>query len=80
MAVDLLSTIGDLSAPGSQLAAGRPTRSDDLRQQVQALPAIREFGAMWKGGLREDLGAWLERNGWTSTIHDRTEVADSLGR
>ncbi len=80
-AVELLNTIGDLSAPRSQLAAERQaTRSDELRQQVQSLPAMREFAEMWKGGLREDLGGWLERNGWTTTLHDRTQVATSLGR
>lgn len=80
-AVDLLTTIGDLSAPGSQLATERQAlRSGQLRQQVQALPAMREFAAMWQGGLREDLGGWLERHGWTTTLHDRTVVATSLSR
>jgi len=80
-AVDLLATIDDLSSAGSQLAAERrATRPADLRQQVHALPAMREFAAMWKGGLREDLGECLERNGWTTTIHDRADVAATLGR
>jgi len=80
-ALDLLTTIDDLSSAGSQLAAERrATRPDDLRQQVHALPALHEFAAMWKGGLRQDLGEWLERNGWTTTIHDRTDVAAALGR
>lgn len=48
-AVDLLRTIGDLSAPRSQLASElQATRSDVLRRQAQALPTMREFAAMWK--------------------------------
>ena len=41
---------------------------------------MREFAAMWQGGLREDVGSWLQRNGWTATLHDRTAVATALGR
>lgn len=77
----LLTTMGDLSAPRSQFAGERQaTKHDEFRQQVQATPAMREFVAMWKGGLDEDLGGWLEQNGWTTTIHDGTQVATSLGR
>lgn len=80
-AVELLTTIGKLSASRSQLAAERrAAQSDDLRQQVQGIPAMRGFAAMWRGGLHEDLGNWLERNGWTTTLHDRTDVASALGR
>lgn len=80
-AAALLTAIGELSAPGSQISCeNRDSASDELLSRVRATPAMSEVVSMWKGGLGRDLRDWLTGNGWRVTTHDGTALAESYGR
>jgi methyltransferase (TIGR00027 family) len=80
-AARLLAAVGQLSAPGSQLALERRTPADArLLVQARAIPALAEVSAMWRGGLGEDAPDWLARHGWQPQSHDRAALAASYGR
>ncbi len=80
-AVRLLTSIGELSAPGSQLAfehdefAARSTLT-----QARAAEALHEVTSMWKGGLSDDAPTWLRHHHWQVQTHDRATLARAYGR
>jgi hypothetical protein len=41
---------------------------------------MQRYAALWKGGLGSDTPNWLDRHGWSATIHDRGTVAAAYGR
>lgn len=78
--ISLLTTVGGLSAAGSQLAFESDEASaDDLRQQASRLPLMAEYVALWQGGL-PDVPGWLTAHGWLVQIHDRADLTISYGR
>lgn len=80
-AARLLTAVGELSAPGSQLAFEHRTPADTrLLDQARAIPALAEVTSMWKGGLGEDAPDWLTRHGWQTQSHNRVALAASYGR
>jgi methyltransferase (TIGR00027 family) len=80
-AAGLLTAIGALSAPGSTIAfesgdaAGSP-----LLAMAREMPTMKQYAAMWKGGLGQEASDWLERAGWSVEHHDFAAVAGALGR
>jgi methyltransferase (TIGR00027 family) len=80
-AARLLTGVGDLSTPGSQLACEHGgMASSALLAQTRGMPTMEQYTSLWKGGLREDASGWLSRHGWQPQIHDRAELAASYGR
>ena len=80
-AVGLLTDIGDLSAPGSQLSFEHGSIAGSaLFTQARTLPGMAQYTALWKGGLGEDAPGWLARHGWQPQFHDRARLAAAYGR
>jgi len=67
----LLTTIGELSAPDSELS---------FEDSGTVSYAGHEYAAMFKGGMGADAMAWLTEHGWKATSHDRASVASTYGR
>jgi methyltransferase (TIGR00027 family) len=79
-AARLLTTIGELSAPGGEVAFEYENlRTDPLRAHAATSPAMASYTALWKGGL-PDPYAWLRMEGWQPERHDRATVAAEYGR
>jgi methyltransferase (TIGR00027 family) len=77
----LLTTIGELSAPGSRLSCEhRDNTTNSLVAKVRATSELADLTAMWQGGLGEDLAEWLGRNGWTARTFEGSALAESYGR
>ncbi|WP_157245601.1 SAM-dependent methyltransferase [Nonomuraea typhae] len=85
----LLTGVGELSAPGSELAfelsapAGRlpfEQGGSGMLAQAWEMPAMRQYAELWKGGLGEDAPGWLSRYGWRPQTHDWATAAASYGR
>lgn len=80
-AARLLTGIGELSAPGSQLSFEHGSISASaLLTQARTLPGLDQYTALWKGGLGEDAPGWLARHGWQPQVHDRAALAAAHGR
>jgi methyltransferase (TIGR00027 family) len=79
-AARLLTDVGRLSAPGSQVALERGEAAASLIRQTSATPRGARLAALWQGGLGEDNAAWLAGHGWRSARHDLAEVAAGYGR
>lgn len=80
-AADLLTGIGKLSAPRSQLSFEHGTiAASALLTQARTLPGMGRYAALWKGGLGEDASGWLASRGWQPHYHDRAELAAAYGR
>ncbi len=80
-AARLLTAVGELSAPGSQLAFEHGTIAESpLLAQARALPAMAQFTSLWKGGLGTHAPEWLTRHGWQAHTHDRATLAATYGR
>jgi methyltransferase (TIGR00027 family) len=80
-AAHLLTSVGELSAPASQLAFEHGTIADtSLLAQARAMPAMDQFTKLWKGGLGADAPDWLIRHGWQTQTHDRAALAAAHGR
>jgi methyltransferase (TIGR00027 family) len=80
-AARLLTDITALSGPDSQIAFehGSIARST-VFGKAQAMPAMREYTALWKGGLGHDAASWLTGHGWQVRTHDATALAESYRR
>jgi len=77
----MLTTVGELSAPGSQLAFEHGgMAADSLLARVRTLPTMAEYTALWQGGLGTDAPSWLADHGWRVHTHDRVTLAASYGR
>lgn len=80
-AVGLLTDIGELSAPGSQLSFEHGSiATSALFTQARTLPGMGQYAALWKGGLGEDAPGWLASHGWQPHFHDRAALAAAYGR
>ncbi len=80
-AASLLTTIGGLSARGSQLACERANFADAaVLEQAMARFGPGHFSALWKGGLGYDAADWLAEHGWEVYAHDMVRVAAAYGR
>lgn len=78
---ELLTAVGELSAPGSRLAfENGGMASDSLLARVRAMPAMAEYTALWRGGLGTNTPSWLADHGWHVHTHDRAAVAAAYGR
>jgi O-methyltransferase involved in polyketide biosynthesis len=77
----LLSAAGELSAALSQLAFEfRDALNDTFLERARAIPGMRRYTSLWKGGLGPDAPEWLARHGWRVRLQDRAAVAASYGR
>lgn len=74
---DLLTKVGDLSAPGSQLATERGDSTPALAGDTA--PADR-VSSLWRGGLGAGTGDWLTAHGWHVVRHDLVAVGAGYGR
>jgi methyltransferase (TIGR00027 family) len=80
-AAHLLTEVGELSAPDSQLSFEHGTIADTaLLTQARGMPTMDQYTSLWKGGLGEDAPGWLSRHGWQPQLHNRAELAASYGR
>jgi methyltransferase (TIGR00027 family) len=77
----LLTSVSELSAPGSQLAFEHsPMAAAALTDQARQMPAIRQYTALWKGGLGDDALHWLTRHGWRPKFRELAALAASYRR
>jgi methyltransferase (TIGR00027 family) len=80
-AAGLLTEVGGLSAPDSQLSFEHGTKADTaLLTQARAMPTMDGYTSLWNGGLGEDAPGWLRQRGWQPQLHNRAELAASYGR
>jgi methyltransferase (TIGR00027 family) len=74
----LLTSVGELSAPGSRLSF---ERGDAARHATETrAPDAARYTSLWKGGLGEDAAGWLTRHGWRPGTHELADLAASYGR
>lgn len=80
-AARMLETVGELSAPGSQVSfEQRGGGSGDLASRVRALPKASGLTGLWKGGLGAAGAAWLADHGWVPEFHGQSTLATAYGR
>lgn len=80
-AANLLTAVGNLCAPGSQLAFEHGNIGDaSLLEQARGMPAMDQYTSLWKGGLGVDARDWLDRYGWQVQTLDGAALAVSYGR
>lgn len=80
-AAHLLTAVGQLSVPGSQLSFEHGAIADTaLLAQARAMPTMDRYTALWKGGLGEDASDWLTRHGWRTQTQDLATIAASYDR
>ncbi|WP_328647251.1 class I SAM-dependent methyltransferase [Amycolatopsis sp. NBC_00348] len=78
----LLTTVSELSAPGSRVSfEHRPTdTADGLLARARATPTGERVTRLWLGGLGGRAPEWLRDHGWRPTTHTRAELAEGYGR
>jgi methyltransferase (TIGR00027 family) len=77
----LLTAVGELSAPGSELTCEhRDNERNSLIVKARATPGMDRLTELWKGGLNETTVGWLGRHGWRVATHDGAALADGYGR
>jgi methyltransferase (TIGR00027 family) len=84
----LLTTITELSAPGSRLAltqglgnrGRKPEGTPDPFSPGQTAPELAGVVGLWHGGLDDDPIDWLDQHGWQARRNDRAEIARAVGR
>ena len=78
----LLTTVGELSAPGSRVSfEHRPGDSpDSLVSRARATEGGEFVTGLWLGGLRDTAQEWLDAHGWQASTVTRAEVAAGYGR
>jgi len=80
-AAQLLTGVGELSAPASQLSFEHsPMASATLTATARQMPAMQQYTSLWKGGLGDDAPAWLTGHGWQTRFHELAELANSYRR
>lgn len=80
-AVRLLTAVGELSRPGSQLSfEDNSVAGDSPLSRARALPTMDEIASLWEGGLSEPAPGWLRRHGWQVQTHDRAVLGNTYGR
>ena len=76
----LLTAVTGLSASGSRLAFEyNPAGRDTLTTRAAQIPAMRQYTALWKGGLA-DVPGWLTSHGWQTEFHPLAALGFSYGR
>ncbi len=75
-AAALLSTVGELSAPGSRLALERGRSGNTVLDD----PSIAHVTSLWKDGLGAGTADWLADHGWHIENHPLDTVAAHYGR
>ena len=80
-AARLLTTVGELSAPGSRLACEQGRGAKQLAQiaAIRTASGAGEAVSLWQGGI-EDLSGWLTNQAWAVEQHDLGDLARSYGR
>ncbi|WP_043911776.1 SAM-dependent methyltransferase [Kitasatospora griseola] len=75
-AARLLTTVGELSAPGSRLLVeqGRDTSRTPVEE------GLTEMTSLWRGGLGPGTADWLDAHGWTTRFTSLDELAATHGR
>lgn len=78
----MLTTVTDLSAPGSRVSFEHRPDPDGtgLAALARAHHAGKHVTGLWKGGFGGDGPEWLSARGWTVAVQDREELADAYGR
>jgi methyltransferase (TIGR00027 family) len=80
-ATRLLTTVGELSAPGSRVSFERRTNNrNGLAARVRAMPSASRLTTLWKGGLGSEGPAWLAEHGWQTELHVQSVLAVEYGR
>lgn len=79
-AARLFTTVGELSAPSSQLAFDHRDPLATHLIVARATPAMQQYTSLWKGGLGAGTLDWLTDHGWDTQAHGRDAYAASLGR
>jgi methyltransferase (TIGR00027 family) len=76
----LLTAVGDLAAPGGQLAfEHNPGGTDTLMARARQLPRMQKYVSLWKGGLGDAPG-WLAGHGWRPEFHGLAALGRSYRR
>jgi methyltransferase (TIGR00027 family) len=71
----MLTGVTGLCPPGSQLAfEHNPADRDPLMARAGQIPAMRQYTALWKGGLA-DAPQWLAGHGWRPEFHRLATLA-----
>ncbi|MGI8330533.1 SAM-dependent methyltransferase [Actinomadura scrupuli] len=77
----LLTSVGELSAPGSRLSFEySPVAESPLLTRATRTPGMDRYTALWKGGLGEDAPGRLTGLGWRPRFHELAALAASYGR
>ncbi|WP_083647557.1 SAM-dependent methyltransferase [Kitasatospora sp. CB01950] len=75
-AAQLLTTVGELSAPGSRLLVEQGR--DVSRTPVEE--GLTEMTSLWRGGLGPGTADWLDAHGWTTRFTSLDDIANAHGR
>jgi methyltransferase (TIGR00027 family) len=74
-AVALFETVTRLSAPASELAFEHASTSDDSAlAAASAIASMSDVASMWHD-TSAGLAAWFREHGWSTTTHDRVDLA-----
>jgi methyltransferase (TIGR00027 family) len=78
----LLTTVGELSAPGSRVSfEHRPHAGpDSLVSRARATEGGEHVTGLWRGGLGTTAPEWLAAHGWQPSTVTRAELGESYGR
>ena len=76
----MLTTVGELSALGSQLSLERGGAGTSLATGAGGTAGTEHLTSLWKGGLGQDVTGWLAHRGWQTQVRDLASVAASYGR
>jgi methyltransferase (TIGR00027 family) len=77
----LLAGVTAFSPPGSRIAFEHlPTGVTTLADRALALPTLRPYADLWKGGLGEETPHRLAGSGWRTEFHDLATLAASYRR
>jgi methyltransferase (TIGR00027 family) len=68
------------TAPGREAKPSVSPSVDDFLECARAIPGMRRYTSLWKGGLGADAPEWLAHHGWRARLQDRAAVAASYGR
>jgi methyltransferase (TIGR00027 family) len=78
----MLTTVSELSAPGSRVSFEHRTAEtpDSLLARAKAAPGGEHVTRLWKGGLGDQAPQWLREHGWEPATVTRSELAAGYGR
>jgi methyltransferase (TIGR00027 family) len=80
-AARVLTSVGELAAPGSQLSLDYEVSRDGSSQTgTRSIAGMREVTSMWQGGLGSAVPKWLSDHGWRVRTHDGASLAQEYGR